>query len=128
MEISHVIRAEEHLSNTARQIFIGESLGYRVAGVRASPGGGRTRVSKTKLSKRKLDKYLKNPDFARLYQHGLSDRRRTVGLETTPETFNPVVDRLLPRRSATCQTPWSTTCCSSAGRSTTRRSTSPGSR
>ena len=27
-EISHVIRAEEHLSNTPRQVFIGEALGY----------------------------------------------------------------------------------------------------
>ena len=27
-EISHVIRAEEHLSNTPRQIFIAQSLGY----------------------------------------------------------------------------------------------------
>ncbi len=89
MEISHVIRAEEHLSNTARQIFIGESLGYALPEyahlpVVAEPG------SKTKLSKRKLDKYLKNPDFARLYQHGLSIAT-DLGLETTPETFNPVV-------------------------------------
>ena len=28
MQISHVIRAEEHLSNTPRQIFIAQSLGY----------------------------------------------------------------------------------------------------
>ena len=58
MEISHVIRAEEHLSNTPRQIFITESLGWetpRYAHVPfvAEPG------SKTKLSKRKLDKYLR---------------------------------------------------------------------
>ncbi len=70
MEISHVIRAEEHLSNTPRHIFITESLDWdlpRYAHLPfvAEPG------SKNKLSKRKLDKYLKNPDFAALYQHGL---------------------------------------------------------
>ncbi len=33
-EISHVIRAEEHLSNTPRQIFIAQSLGYRCRSMR----------------------------------------------------------------------------------------------
>ena len=89
MEITHVIRAEEHLSNTPRQIFITENLGYappQYAHVPfvAEPG------SKNKLSKRKLDKYLKNPDFARLYDHGLQIARQ-IGLESRPETFNPVV-------------------------------------
>jgi glutamyl-tRNA synthetase len=89
MEITHVIRAEEHLSNTPRQIFITESLGYsppQYAHVPyvAEPG------SKNKLSKRKLNKYLKNPDFAKLYEHGLAIAH-AMGLETTPETFNPVV-------------------------------------
>ena len=68
-EISHVIRAEEHLPNTARQVFIAQSLGYPLPAYAhlpyvAEPG------SKTKLSKRKLDKYLKNRDFARLMEHG----------------------------------------------------------
>ncbi|HMO84268.1 MAG TPA: glutamate--tRNA ligase, partial [Lacipirellulaceae bacterium] len=30
MEITHVIRAEEHLSNTPRQVFIAEALGYEL--------------------------------------------------------------------------------------------------
>ena len=30
MQISHVIRAEEHLSNTPRQVFIFEKLGYEL--------------------------------------------------------------------------------------------------
>ena len=56
MGITHVIRAEEHLSNTPRQIFIAQALGYELPEyahlpVVAEPG------SKTKLSKRKLDKY-----------------------------------------------------------------------
>ena len=89
MQITHVIRAEEHLSNTPRQIFITESLGYPSPQYAhlpyvAEPG------SKRKLSKRKLDKYFKNPDFAKLYEHGL-EIARAIGLEPRPETFNPVV-------------------------------------
>ena len=46
--------------------------------------------SKTKLSKRKLDKYLKNADFAALMKHGrkVAD---ALGLQVDPNTFNPVV-------------------------------------
>ncbi len=88
-EISHVIRAEEHLSNTPRQIFIGNSLGYPLPEFAhlpyvAEPG------SKNKLSKRKLDKYLKNPDFAKLNEHGLAIAK-AMGLSTSAETFNPVI-------------------------------------
>ncbi|GHT18215.1 glutamate--tRNA ligase [Planctomycetales bacterium] len=88
-EISHVIRAEEHLSNTPRQIFMIQSLGYRLPEYAhlpfvAEPG------SKTKLSKRKLDKYLKNKDFAKLVQHGKSIADR-IGLATTADGFNPVI-------------------------------------
>ncbi|MCX7428617.1 MAG: glutamate--tRNA ligase [Planctomycetia bacterium] len=89
MEITHVIRAEEHLSNTPRQVFIAQSLGYELPQYAhlpfvAEPG------SKVKLSKRKLDKYFKNRDFASLVEHGRSIARR-IGLETSPEEFNPVV-------------------------------------
>ncbi len=88
-EITHVIRAEEHLSNTPRQIFIAQSLGYplpRYAHLPfvAEPG------SKNKLSKRKLDKYLKNRDFAQVNEHGLEIARRS-GLPTAADTFNPVI-------------------------------------
>src|SRR5208283_5787614 len=46
--------------------------------------------SKTKLSKRKLDKYLKNADFAALMKHGrkVAD---ALGLQVDQNTFNPVV-------------------------------------
>lgn len=89
MQISHVIRAEEHLSNTPRQVFIAERLGYPLPEFAhlpfvAEPG------SKTKLSKRKLDKYLKNRDFAALNQHG-QRVAELLGLETAAETFNPVI-------------------------------------
>jgi glutamyl-tRNA synthetase len=88
-EITHVIRAEEHLSNTPRQVFIAEALGYPLPAYAhlpyvAEPG------SKRKLSKRKLDAYLKNPDFAKVHQHG-TEIAAALGLAITPETFNPVV-------------------------------------
>lgn len=88
-EITHVIRAEEHLSNTPRQIFIAQSLGYPLPQYAhlpyvAEPG------SRNKLSKRKLDKYLKNRDFAQIYEHG-QEIARALGLQTTAETFNPVI-------------------------------------
>jgi len=89
MKISHVIRAEEHLSNTPRQIFIAQGLGYPLPEYAhvpfvAEPG------SKNKLSKRKIPQYLKNPDFKRVYEHGkaIADR---LGLKTSAETFNPVI-------------------------------------
>ncbi len=88
-EITHVIRAEEHLSNTPRQIFIAQSLGYVLPQYAhlpyvAEPG------SKNKLSKRKLDKYLKNRDFALVNEHGVAIAK-AIGLETSGETFNPVI-------------------------------------
>jgi glutamyl-tRNA synthetase len=89
MEISHVIRAEEHLSNTPRQIFIFEGLGHAPPEFAhlpfvAEPG------SRNKLSKRKLQKYLENPDFAKMHQHGMAIAE-AVGLATAAETFNPVI-------------------------------------
>jgi glutamyl-tRNA synthetase len=87
--ITHVIRAEEHLSNTPRQVFIGQALGYPLPAYAhlpyvAEPG------SKRKLSKRKLDAYLKNPDFAEVHRHGTAIAA-AIGLAVTPETFNPVI-------------------------------------
>lgn len=89
MQISHVIRAEEHLSNTPRQIFIARSLGYELPQYAhlpfvAEPG------SKNKLSKRKLDKYLKNRDFAGLVKRGQAVAEK-IQLKTSPEEFNPVI-------------------------------------
>ncbi len=94
MQISHVVRAEEHLPNTPRQIFIAESLGYALPQYAhlpyvAEPGGT------PKLSKRKLAKYLKNPEFAQLMQHGqrIAERagRTGAGRTVDPDTFNPVI-------------------------------------
>jgi glutamyl-tRNA synthetase len=89
MKISHVIRASEHLSNTPRQIFMVDGLGYPRPAyahvpVVAEPG------SDKKLSKRKIAEYLKNPDFKKVYDRGkaIADR---LGLTTAAETFNPVI-------------------------------------
>ena len=89
MQISHVIRAEEHLSNTPRQIFIAQGLGYPLPEYAhvpfvAEPG------SKNKLSKRKIGQYLKNSDFKKIYEHGQSIAA-LLGLKTSAETFNPVI-------------------------------------
>jgi glutamyl-tRNA synthetase len=89
MRITHVIRAEEHLPNTPRQAFIATSLGYPLPAYAhlpyvAEPG------SKNKLSKRKLDKYLKNRDFAQLMERGASIAERAK-LTTAADTFNPVI-------------------------------------
>lgn len=42
------------------------------------------------MSKRKLDKYLKQKDFASLYQHGEQIAQK-MGWKISPATFNPVV-------------------------------------
>jgi glutamyl-tRNA synthetase len=89
MKITHVIRAEEHLSNTARQIFIAQGLGYPLPEYAhvpfvAEPG------SKNKLSKRKIAQYLKHPDFKKVYEHG-HGIAEAIGHHTTAETFNPVI-------------------------------------
>lgn len=89
MKITHVIRAEEHLSNTPRQIFMLESLGYprpeyaHVPFV-AEPG------SNNKLSKRKIAKYLEKQDFKKVADHAkaIADR---IGVPAAPESFNPVL-------------------------------------
>lgn len=88
-EITHVVRAEEHLPNTPRQIFILESLGYQRPQYAhlpyvAEPGGS------GKLSKRKLAQYEKNKDFAQLLQLG-RDIAERCGIPTEADTFNPVI-------------------------------------
>ncbi len=88
-QITHVIRAVEHLSNTPRQIFIAQALGYELPLYAhlpyvAEPG------SPQKLSKRKVAQYLRNQEFKRLYEHGAEIAAR-IGQQVTEETFNPVI-------------------------------------
>jgi glutamyl-tRNA synthetase len=89
MQITHVIRAAEHLSNTPRQIFIAQGLGYPLPEYAhvpfvAEPG------SKNKLSKRRIGAYLKHHAFKKLYEHG-EHIAHALGLAIAAETFNPVV-------------------------------------
>jgi glutamyl-tRNA synthetase len=89
MKITHVIRAQEHLSNTPRQIFIAQGLGYPLPEYAhlpyvAAPG------SKEKLSKRKIPQYLKNAEFKRVYEHGRAIAE-AIGHHTSADTFNPVI-------------------------------------
>src|SRR5262249_50149848 len=89
MKITHVIRAEEHLSNTPRQVFTAHGLGYALPEYAhvpfvAEPG------SKNKLSKRKIAQYLKNPDFKKVYEHGHAIAE-AIGHHTSADTFNPVI-------------------------------------
>lgn len=66
MQITHVIRAEEHLSNTPIQILLHQALGNTLPTFAhvpyvAAPG------SKEKLSKRKVEQYRKNPQFKKMF-------------------------------------------------------------
>jgi glutamyl-tRNA synthetase len=84
-----VIRSQEHLANTARQIFIFQGLGAELPQFAhlphvAAPGG------KEKLSKRKIKDYLKNPEFRSIYEHGRAIAEK-IGLQASAETFNPVI-------------------------------------
>ncbi len=69
MQITHVIRAEEHLSNTPIQVLLHQALGHTLPEFAhipyvAAPG------SKEKLSKRKLEQYRKNVAFKRMCDKG----------------------------------------------------------
>jgi glutamyl-tRNA synthetase len=67
MKITHVVRAEEHLSNTPIQILLHQALGNTLPEFAhvpyvAAPG------SKEKLSKRKVEQYRKNPQFQKMFE------------------------------------------------------------
>lgn len=90
LEITHVIRAEEHLSNTPVQALLFDALGARRPEFAhipfvAAPG------TKEKLSKRekKIEKYRKSPQFKRLFD--IADEvLPKLGLGNS-ETLNPVM-------------------------------------
>ena len=88
-QITHVIRAAEHLSNTPRQIFIAQSLAFDLPHYAhlpyvAEPSGT------AKISKRKLEKYLKNREFKQLFEHG-ERIANAIGYQVSADTFNPVI-------------------------------------
>ena len=108
LEISHVIRAEEHLSNTPVQLLIHEALGHEPPEFAhipfiTAPGSNR------KLSKRDGPKLRNNPKLRSFYQRA-DAVFPMLGIEDT-DALNPVASS-----AKECSTPWR----ASAGRSTTR--------
>jgi len=90
LDITHVIRSEEHLTNTAVQALMFEALGAPVPEFAhipfvAAPG------TKEKLSKREkqLEKYRKSPQFKRLFEIA-DDVLPRLGLESIP-ALSPVM-------------------------------------
>ncbi|MBX3442053.1 MAG: glutamate--tRNA ligase [Planctomyces sp.] len=87
-EITHVIRAEEHLTNTAVQLLIYEALQAptpEFAHIPFVAAPGTTR----KLSKRELGKYRTNPQFKRMFDVADSVLPR-LGL-ACDDALNPVM-------------------------------------
>ena len=88
MEISHVIRAEEHLSNTPPQILMHQALGHTLPVFAHIPFVTAPGTTK-KLSKREIKKYRENPKFRKMFED--ADRVfPQIGLGNS-ETLNPVM-------------------------------------
>jgi glutamyl-tRNA synthetase len=86
--ISHVIRAEEHLSNTPVQVLLHQALGNTLpvfAHIPFVTAPGTTR----KLSKREIGKYRDNPKFRKMFE-AADQVFPQIGLGTS-ETLNPVM-------------------------------------
>ena len=90
MKITHVIRAEEHLSNVPLQILILEALGHPVPAFAHIPFVTAPGTNK-KLSKRDATKYKDNPAFKKLFD-AAADRLPRMGKELG-EDLNPVMVR-----------------------------------
>ena len=89
LQITHVIRAEEHLPNTPIQVLLHEALGnilpeWAHIPYVAAPGG------KEKLSKRKIAKYRSNPQFCKLFELGDQVLSR-LHLDATSDALSPVM-------------------------------------
>lgn len=89
MKITDVIRAEEHLSNTPRQIFMIDALGWSRPKYAHLPFVAQPN-NRNKLSKRKLADYLKIAEFKKVHERGL-EIAAAIGLKTQADTFNPVI-------------------------------------
>ena len=88
MNITHVIRAEEHLSNTPTQVLLHQALGNELpifAHIPFVTAPGTTK----KLSKRDLDKYKNNPSFKKMFERA-DQIFPMIGLGSS-ETLNPVM-------------------------------------
>ncbi len=88
MDITHVIRAEEHLSNTPPQILMHQALGHTLPVFAHIPFVTAPGTTK-KLSKREIKKYRENPKFRKMFED--ADRVfPQIGLGNS-ETLNPVM-------------------------------------
>ena len=80
MQITHVVRAEEHLANTFPQLLVFEALGYPLPPVRARPLRGRAGVEEEALEARRRGGVAGVRD-ARLPARGDDELPRAAGLE-----------------------------------------------
>jgi len=88
LQITHVIRAEEHLSNTPRQVFILEALGYPrpiYAICRSWPSRQQEQAEQAKARQ-----VSENRDFAQLVEHGRKIAA-AIGHAVDADAFNPVI-------------------------------------
>ncbi|MCA9038726.1 MAG: glutamate--tRNA ligase [Planctomycetaceae bacterium] len=88
MKITHVIRAEEHLSNTPTQVLLHQALGNEIPTFAHIPFVTAPGTTK-KLSKRDLSKYRTNPNFKKMFDRA-DQVFPMIGLGSS-ETLNPVM-------------------------------------
>jgi glutamyl-tRNA synthetase len=88
MQITHVIRAEEHLSNTPIQILLHQALGNTLPVFAHIPFVTAPGTTK-KLSKREIKKYRENPKFRKMFD-AADHIFPQIGLGSS-ETLNPVM-------------------------------------
>ena len=90
-EITHVIRAEEHLSNTPRQIFIAQALGYPLPAYAHLPYVAEPGSKNEAVASASSTRTSRTPDFAKVHEHGTAIAAAIEARPTAPETFNPVI-------------------------------------
>jgi glutamyl-tRNA synthetase len=88
LRITHVIRSEEHLTNTAVQMLVLKALGATPPEFAHIPYVAAPATTK-KLSKREIGKYRTNPQFKKLFEMGDAVLPK-LGLAVS-EALNPVM-------------------------------------
>ncbi len=88
LQITHVIRSEEHLTNTAVQMLVLKALGANPPEFAHIPYVAAPATTK-KLSKREIGKYRTNPQFKKLFEMGDAVLPK-LGLAVS-EALNPVM-------------------------------------
>jgi glutamyl-tRNA synthetase len=88
LQISHVIRAEEHLTNTAVQLLIYDALGTKPPEFAHIPFVAAPGTTK-KLSKREIGKYRNNPQFKKLFD--IADQILPAIGQQVSDAMNPVM-------------------------------------